>query len=61
MIQFNSSMIYCDTLRFYHDTSMCTSFLKSEIIITVYTVCIKQLKYYASQELLLKDTSLYLQ
>lgn len=61
MIQFNSSMIYCDTLRFYHDTSMCTSFLKSEMIITAYTVCIKQLKYYASQELLLKDTSLYLQ
>lgn len=61
MIQFNSSMIYCDTLRLYYDTSMCTSFLKSEIIITAYTVCIKQLKYYASQELLLKDTSLYLQ
>lgn len=52
MIQFNSSMIYCDTLRLYHDTSMCTSFLKSEIIITAYTVCIKQLQYYASQELL---------
>lgn len=59
MIQFNSSMIYCDTLRFYHDTSMCTSFLKSEIIITAYTVCIKQLKYYASQELLLKDIIIF--
>lgn len=28
---------------------MCTSFLKSVIIINIHTVCFKQLKYYASR------------